>query len=384
MRALRHSLLPLLLLPSMLFAGKDSLVKDEEYNFEISMPPNSIDWVKFPLSEDKSKAYVRAHFQTEYADTDPPSTCDVQLMVVALSKLWARQSLDRIAMQWQPMMEGSLSNTRDLKEGKKKIGGQEFYYRDVKGEYIAGVGHVTWYLGRMGNYLYTIHVLRTYKAVNDDMLEEEVQDIIDSFKYLKVIEVKAHKKGGSKGKPPEVGGGAAGGGATDRVDPEKIKREKVTLSHWRLELVKPKEMLNIDPHEFSKSEKANNVIAKFNRRVKQSFVEIRVYAQSAQSQKYTLDQLFKSTLDFWKKTYKEKQRLEPEIDEKYKFPMAKKAIKARLVGRRTVPETYTWIFAQCKNDRQYRISIYTTGATGEKIWKAQIDDFLKNIKPLKK
>lgn len=377
------ALLLLLLLPSTVLAGKDSLVKDEEYNFEISMPPNSIDWVKMPLSKDKSKAHVRAHFQTEYADTDPPSTCDVQLMVVALSKLWARQSLDRIAMQWQPMMEATLSNKRDIKEGKKKLAGQEFYYRDVKGEYIAGVGHITWYLGRMGNYLYTLHILRTYKAVDDDMLEEEVDDILKSFKYLKVIEVKAHKKGGSKGKPPEVGGGGAvGGGATDRVDPDKIKREKIMLDHWRLELVKPKEMFNIDPLEFSKSEKANNVVAKFSRRVQQSFLEIRIYAQSSSSQKYTLDQLAQSTQKFWEKTYK--QRLKPEIDEKYKFPMAKKAIKMKLVGRRTVPETYTWILAQCKNDRQYRISIYTTGATGETIWKTQIEDFLKNIKPLKK
>jgi hypothetical protein len=114
----------------------------------------------------------------------------------------------------------------------------------------------------------------------------------------------------------------------------------------------------------------------------QSFIEIRIYAQSTSSQKYTLDQLSKSTLGYWEKTYK--SRLKPEIDDKHKFPMAKKAIKMKLVGRRTVPETYTWILAQCKNERQYRISIYTTGATGETIWKAQIEDFLKNLKPLKK
>jgi len=374
----------LLLLPSLLFAGKDSLVSDEEHNFEISMPPQSIDWVKLPLSKDKSLAHIRAHFQTEYADTDPPSTCDVNLMVVGLSKLWARQSLDRIAMQWQPQMEGGLTSKREVKEGKRKLGGQECYYREVKGEYIAGVAHVTWYLGKMGNFLYTFHVFRTYKAVGDDMLEEEIDDIRKSFKYLKVIEVKAHKKAGSKGKPPEVGpgGGGGGGGDSDRVDPDKIKREKLKLSHWRLELVKPKEMFNIEPQQFSKSEKANNCIAKIERRKQQSFIQIRIYAQSTTSQRYTLDQLAKSTLKHWEKTYK--TRLKPEIDEKYKFPMAKKAIKMRLVGRRSVPETYTWILAQCKNERQYRISIYTTGATGEQLWKAQIEDFIKNLKPLKK
>lgn len=374
------ALLLLLFLPSTLFAGKDALVKDEEHNFEISMPPGSIDWERIPLPKDRP--HIRAHFQTEYADTDPPATCDVNLMVNKLTRDWARKSLDRLAMQWQAGMEGNLSKKREVKEGKRKLGGQECYFRDVKGEYIAGVAHVTWYLGKMGNYLYTFHVFRTYHAVGDDQLEDEIKEIFDSFKYLKVIKVKAHKKAGRKAEAPAVGPGGGGGGATDRVDPDKIKREKVKLGHWRLELVKPKEMFNIDPLQFSKSEKSNNVIAKFNRRVQQSFVEIRVYAQSSSSQRYTLDQLAKSTLKFWEKTYK--KRLKPEIDEKYKFPMAKKAIKMRLVGRRTVPETYTWILAQCRNDRQYRISIYTTGATGEQIWKAQIEDFVKNIKPLKK
>jgi hypothetical protein len=381
---MRAIALLLLLLPSLVFAGKDSLVRDEEHNFEISMPPNSIDWEKIPLPKDKTMAHIRAHFQTEYADTDPPATCDVNLMVVPLSKLWARMSLREVAMQWQSQMEGNLSNKREVRDGPRKLGGQDCYYRDLKGEFIAGVAHVTWYLGKMGNYLYAIHVFRTYHAVGDDMLEEEITDIIKSFKYLKVIKVKAHKKAPKKAKPPEVGpgGGGGGGGQADRVDPEKIKREKVTLSHWRLEAVKPKEMFNIDPGQFSKSEKANNVIAKFNRRMAQSFIEIRIYAQSSSSQRYTLDQLAKSTLGYWEKTYK--SRLKPEIDDKHKFPMAKKAIKMKLVGRRTVPETYTWILAQCKNERQYRISIYTTGATGETIWKAQIEDFLKNLKPLKK
>jgi hypothetical protein len=374
----------LLLLQSMLLAGKDPVVRDEEHNFEISMPPYSIDWVKIPPPKDKALKHIRAHFQTEYADTDPPATCDVNLLVVPMNKLWARQSLDKIAMQWQPQMEGGLTNKRDVKEGKAKLGGQDFYRRDVKGEYIAGVAHITWYLGKMGKYLYTLHVFRTYHAVDDDQLEEEIDDILKSFKYLKIIEVKAHKKAGRKGAAPAMGpgGGGGGGGDVDRVDPNKIKREKVTLSHWRIELVKPKELFNIDPGQFSKSEKGNNVIAKFERRVKQSFIQIRIYAQSSSSQKYTLDQLAKSTLKYWEKTYK--TRLKPEIDEKYKFPLAKKAIKMRLVGRRTVPETYTWILAQCRNDRQYRMSIYTTGATGEQIWKAQIEDFLKNIKPLKK
>jgi len=346
--------------------GGAGVLRDAEFNFEIAIPSDG--WTEFPLSEEKSRAHVRAHLHTAYANTDPLATCDISLMVVPLTKIWARQSPDEIAWLWLPQMERGLSYPRELKHGEAKLGGQDCYYRDVKGDYHAGIGHVTWYVGKMGNYVYILHVSRRCEAVGDGQLEREIQEIVDSFKYLKVIEVKAEEE-------EEVQ-------EEDRIDAERVKRGRITLPHWRLEVIKPKEMFSVDPLQFSKSEKANNAIAKFNRRVQQSFIEIRIYAQSASSQRYSLDQLAKSTLKHWEKTYK--TRLKPEIDEKFKFPMAEKAIKMRLVGRRTVPETYTWIFAQCKNDRQYRISIYTTGTTAEELWKAQIEDFLENLRPLTK
>ncbi|MHC4547678.1 MAG: hypothetical protein ACYTEZ_02790 [Planctomycetota bacterium] len=384
MRALPFLLLVLILVPAGLAApGEKGVVSSEEFNFEISMPPNSIDWENVPPPKDKARQYVKAHFRTEYADTNPPSSCDVQLIVVPLNKLFARKKLAYAAMKWEASMEANLSNKRDVKEGEGTLGGQKCYYRDVKGEYIAGIGHISWCVARMGNHLYVFHVMRTYKAVGDEALEAEVAEIRSSFKFLKEIKVKAHKEGDRKGAPPDVAGPGGGGQDTDRVDPEKIKRETIKLSHWRFECVKPQGMLNIDPKEFDKSETSNHMVAKFERVQQQSRLLIRIFAQSAQAQKYTLDQLAESKIKFFNQIYK-KHRLEPEIDKKYKFPLAKKAIKMKLVGRRGVPETTLWVLAQCKNDRQYQLYIYTTGSTGEQIWKKQIDDFLKNFKPLKK
>jgi hypothetical protein len=341
--------------------GGVGVVRDVDFNFEIAIP--SDEWIEIPPAEGWG-AYVRAHLRTEYPKTDPPATCDVSLMVVPLTKTSARQSPDEISVPWQPVLDG-LSCPRELRHGETKLGGQDCYYRDVKGEYGTGVGHVTWYLGKMGRYAYILHVFRWREAVGDTQLEQEIREITDSFRYLELIDA------GGEGERTED---------EDRIDPGKVTREKVTLAPWRLDVVKPQGMLRIAPEHFSRSEKANNVIAKFNRRVEQSFLEIRIYAQSAQSQRYSLDQWAKSILEHWEKTYQ--SRLRPAIDDRYEFPMADKAIRMRLVGRRAVPEAYTWILAQCKNDRQYRISIYTTGATGEEVWKTQIEDFLQNIQLL--
>ena len=376
----RSLLLLLIVAPAVAGPGDDDVVRNEELNFEISMPPNSIDWDKVALPEDKSKAHLKAHFSTEYADTNPRSEAAVQLIVVPLTKMWARKKLMGIAMQWQDQMEDVLTEKREIKQGDRKLAGQPSYFRDLKGNFIAGVGHVTWDVTRMGNYLYVFYVRRTYRAVNDEDLEEEIASIRKSFKFLKEIKVKAHKKAG-KGKVLPVAGGGAD---VEEVDPEKVKRENLELSHWRIKCVKPEGLFNIDPKEFGKGEKASNVVAKFERRRTQIYLMIRIYAQSAKSQRFTISQLAKSKLAHFEKTYK-KHRLDPEEDYKYKkFPLAKSAIRLKLVGRRTVPETTIWLLAQCKNDRQYQIEIYATGAAGEKAWKPQLDDFLKNFKPVKK
>lgn len=356
--------------------GEDS-VKNESLNFEVSMP-ESIDWdKKIPKGD-----VLKAHFRTDFADSDPPAFAEFQLFVHPLNKTNAKKTIEGVAKYWADSMEGALGNRRDLKQGKTTLGGQEGYFRDVKGDFGSGLGHITWHVGRMGQHLYVLWFIRTYQAMGDEDLEREIDEVKDSFKYLKIIKVVANKKvKKGEGEPAAPGGEKS---KVPTIDPDSIKREKVSNSHWRFECVKPEGLQAVDPTKFDKYEKSSNVVARFERRKGQTSIKIRVYAQSAKSQRFTIKQLAERSLKSFERTYKEGKRLEPEIDNNYKFPMAKDAIKMKLVGRRTVPETYYWYIAQCKNDRQYQIQIYLTGATGEKDWEKQIKDFVKNFKPKKK
>jgi hypothetical protein len=177
--------------------GGAGVVRDADFNFEITIPSDK--WIETPPSEGQ-EAHVRAHLHTEYPNTDPLATCDVSLMVVPLTKMSASQSPDEISMQWQPVLD-RLSCPRELKHGETGLGGQDCYYRDVKGEYGTGVGHVTWYLGKMGRYVYILHVFRWREAVGDRQLEQEIREIIDSFRYLKVVAVRAEEEPGSRREP---------------------------------------------------------------------------------------------------------------------------------------------------------------------------------------
>lgn len=356
----------------------DKAVKDEAANFEIAVPPEkATDWDELPTGDRKD---LKAHFKTEFTDTEPLAWAEVQVILTPLKKDLATRGLDAIAGQWAMQMEGCLTSTRDLKEGKATLGGQEAYFRDVKGDYQAGAGpgHVTWYVTRMGKFVYVLYVLRTFKAVDDKGLEEEIGKIRDSFKFLKIEEVKADPKA-KDGLQGPAGGGAS---ATKGPDPELLVREELKFDHWKLKLVKPEGLLSVPPDKFDKSETDNHVIVKLSRQGEQTNCLIRVYAQLEKTQRYTIDQLAETTIKYFNQKYNEKSRKEPEVEKDYKkFPLAKDAIKMKLVGRRTVPEVSTWYFAQCKNGRQYQIEIYLTGAEGEQAWKNQVDDFMKNFKP---
>jgi len=364
----------------------DDAVRSEEFNFSISMP-DSIDWTKEKLPTDASKSYIKAYFRTEYTGTDPLAYADVQLMVLPLARSFVKKGPESIAKAWVDSMEGSLTHTRDLKEGKGTLGGRECWSRSLKGEFGSGVAHLTWEVAKMGKHVYVFYALRAYDAVGDEDLEEEIKEIRDSFKFLKEIEEKAHKDG-DKAKPAAPGGNGNKGDDGPKVDPNLVKRERVDLGFWRVKMVKPQGLKQIPPSNFSASEKdpANNVVAKFEGRQDQTYILIRIFAQSSTSQRYTLEQVMERNLKRFQQTYAEKRRLEPEVDENYrrKVHLADEAIFMKLVGRRAQPETTYWILAQCKNDRQYQVEIYMTGATGEKIWKKQVDDFLKNFKPYKK
>lgn len=384
-----RSLQRILLLPALLAcpfavtaAGTDDKsVHDEASNFEMALPPEKAgDWDRMPVAEDRKD--LKAHFKTEFTDTEPLATAEVQVILFPLKKDLATRGLDAIAGQWSSVMEGSITNPRDLKEGKTTLGGQEAYFRDVKGDLAAdgGAVHVTWHVARMGKFVYLFYVVRRYKAVGDEGLEAEIGKIRDTFKFLKIEEVKADAK--AKGDGP-AGPAGAGNEKAKGPDPELLVREEIKIDHWKVKFAKPEGLLSTPPEKFDEFETNNHVIAKFTRQGDQTNILILVFAQLEKTQKYTIEQLAESYVKNFKQRYNEKSRKEPEIEKDYKkFPLSKDAITMKLTGRRTVPELTFWYLAQCKNGRQYQIQIYLTGAEGEKVWKNQVDDFMKSFKPL--
>jgi hypothetical protein len=368
--------------PGAAVAADEATLRDEASNFEISLPPDKAgDWDRI---EHKDRKDIKAHFRTVFADSEPLASAEVQVIVFPLNRDLAANRLDTIANRWSSSMEGCLANPRDLKEDKATLGGQEAYCRDVKGDLVAdsGMGHVTWHLTRMGRNLYVVHVVRTNRAVGDTGLEEEIGKIRDSFKFLKIEEVKADPKA-KKGEGP---GGPAGAGASkgkEGPDPEQLARAEMKLDYWRLKFVKPEGLLNTPPEKFDESEVRNHCVAKFNRTIEQSSILVRVYAQLEKNQQFTIEQLADRTLQSFKQTFNEKSRLPEEIEKDYKkFPLSKDAIRLKLVGRRTTPEIMMWYFAQCKNDRQYQIEIHFWGGEAEKTFKNQLDEFMKSFKPV--
>jgi hypothetical protein len=378
MRGLRALLLAALLAPGA--SADDKSIRDETSNFEMAIPPDKAgDWDRVAL-DDKQKG-LKAHFRTEFTDTEPLATAEVQVILSPLKKDHATRSLEAIATQWSSAMEGAVTNPRDVTEGKTTLGGPEAYFRDVKGDLAADGGpvHVTWHITRNGKFLYVFYVVRRYKAVGDESLEAEIARIRDSFKFLKIEEVKADPKAKGDGGPV----GPAGAGEVKGPDPELLVRAERKIDHWRVKYVKPEGLVETAPDKFDESEVANHMIAKFTRTGDQTYILIRIYAQLEKTQKYTIEQLAENCVKNFKQKYNEKNRKEPEIEKDYKkFPLAKDAISMKLIGRRTVPEITLWYIAQCKNDRQYQLEIYMTGAEGEKIWKNQVEDFMKGFKPL--
>jgi len=385
LRARRGLLFPVLacLLGTAAAGADDKSIRDETSNFEVAVPPEKAgDWDR--MQPDEKRKDVKAHFRTEFTGTEPLAVAEVQVILFPLKKDLATRALESIATQWSSLMEGSLTNHRDLKEGKTTLGGQEAYFRDVKGDLMTdlGAGHVTWHLARMGKFVYVFHVVRTYKAVGDEGLEEEITKIRDSFKFLKVEQVTADPKAKGGAESPAGPAGAGSAATPTGPDPALLVRVEMKFDHWKVKFVKPEGLLGTPPDKFEESEMTNHVIAKFTRSADQTNIMIRVYAQLEKAQKYTIEMLADNVVKYFNQRYAEKNRKPPEIDKDYKkFPLAKDAIMIRLIGRRTVPELDLWYIAQCKNGRQYQIEIHMTGSEGEKAWKSQVDDFMKNFKP---
>jgi hypothetical protein len=366
--------LPLLLAPA--FAGDEGVVKSEEFNFEIRTPKYSVDWEVKEVDKEREKAGTKCHFRTMFADSDPPTYADIHVSVTPMPKEYLRMGLNKIAKKWSDAMEGHLQNKRERSENAGKLGGQDCWIVDVQGDYIAGVHQRTWMLTKMGKYMYMIYVDRNYKAVGDEDLEDEVQEILKSFKFLRIEKVEKHSEG-------KAGPGVGDGGPTakeKKIDPELLKKERFKEPFWRFQLEKPEGLVKLD---LSENEAKTDTKYKFQRDLEGARLMIRVYAQTEKAKKWTIDQLVDHKLDYFKKEVKVAK--DPKIDKKHKFPMSKKAVKVDLVGRgKTTTIRRTWILVQCKNDRQYQIEIYLTGTNGPTVFGKTIELFLKKFKPFKK
>ena len=361
------------------------VIRDEDHNFEIQTPPDSIDWDA--IDPDPGKPTVRALFRSKFADTEPLSYADFYVMVNPLPSTFTKMKLDKVAARWEAPMLGYLANPRARRTSEGKLGEGELsvecYTVDVQGDHLAGLHHVTWTIARNGRFLYSLYVVRAYKAVGDEVLEEEIDAIRKSFKFLKVEKVEANKEAK---KTPTPGAPGVGNEPDEKedVDPELLKEEQIAQPFWRFDCVKPEGLINIPVDQHTDAEKQSGLKLKFKRDKPGSQFMIRIYAETDKSRRYTVQQLADSKIVWFKKLYEKKQHKDPVIDAKYDFPMSNASLRLELIGRRFTTEYTYWYIADCKNERQYQIEVYMTGGSAVQLWKDTIEKFLKEFKPRKK
>lgn len=376
------------LLAAIAFTGPalaDPLVEDDsgtfksdELNFEIKAPEDSVDW-EFKKIDPKTHPQLRVYFFSEFADSN--AWASVQVNAQKLSKQAARNKLSKIAGEWKDAMESDLSNPRERTEKTEQFAGVESYFASVQGDKMTGIHLRTWRIFRNGQMLYSIVVDRHLDAVKDEDVADEVAAILKSFKFGEIRKVKADRKAKDGGAPegPE-GGGKGGKDGGPKGDPKLLKKAPVTSAFWRYKCVKPSNTL---AQEIDENSAANAIKNFWQGEITNVRFGVRIYAWSLKKKKYTIDQLVKAKLDWWKTRVKQTKK--PIRKDKYKkIPLTKKGTYLELVGRSIVTERWIYIFLECKNDRMYQIEIYSMGDTGNKLWGKSIDAFIKSFKPQKK
>ena len=204
-----------------------------------------------------------------------------------------------------------------------------------------------------------------------------------SFKFGEIRRVKSGKgaKKGDDAPPGADGGNQEPVKGDPEVDPEKLKPKKFESSFWRFKCEKPQGLVE---NELTDNLKANNIKHDWRGVSNTVAMGVRIYVWSLKNKKYTLNKLVDKKVE-WFKT-RVKQQKDPVLDKNYKkkFPMAKKAYRLELIGRSTRRERWIYLMAECSNDDQYQIEIYTMGDVGDKVWGKTIEKFIKSFKPQKK
>lgn len=367
----------LLLVPALCaIAEGDRTVVSNDFNFQISCP-DSIDWVVDALEADKP---TKARFRTYFADSEPPADAVVELLVAGVHPSFEKVTLKKLVEHWKDGYESQIKDVRDRTETETTLGGEPAYEVDLKGETAEGTLHRTYTLARMGKVFYVLVVDRRNAAVGDKDLEAEVRNVRESFKFLRK-EAPAADKGATPDAPGAKGGSGKKGAEKAPIDPKLLEEEKIVEPFWRFRCKKPK---NFVREELTPAEKEIGVKLKFKaEHADGGRVLIYVYVETAQSARYTLEQLKENYLKAFKSDAPDTAKLLEE-DNVYKgVPLSKSALMwyGVKVAKSLVKER--WILADCKNDRQYQLRIYATSG-GEGIYKKEIEEFLKSFVPFEK
>ena len=369
----------LLAAPTLAWQGafdeeEGSEVVNEEKNFALRTPNE--DWDIMPANPDQK---VDAYVLTQYAlnEGEQAAFGELRVSALGLARSWVRKPLIKFAEEWRDIYEGHLLNTRERKETTGTLGGAESLTIDVTGDWQSGEARRTYTFCKHGQHLYVIYIDRSYKAVRDEDLQEEMDGILKSFRFIKEVDKTKSKRGSKDEAPPAAGGGNSGKRGKKGPDPKRLRRKEIDAGFWRVSFVKPKGFLmeTVTPEEATKFK------LKFKMRLtskdRGAEVAINIYADSTKTQQRTIKQWAQVTEKYFVERYPEHQ--DPVVDKKFKMPMTKAVVRLLLLGKKGQVVHFEHLFIQGKNDRQYRIQIYSTASAHRSRAKV-IDEFRKNFK----
>ena len=341
----KHLLSGLLVSVTLAAPRAGTTVRDEELNFEFSLP-KEVDWEPRAVAP---RSAWKAHFWTFDAVAQVSSVADVRLMVLRAT---SSRSLQEEAERLRPTLEHAADETARRKMTEAKLDGETCLVIDVAG----GRLHLTWRIARRGRRLYVLIARRTNEVIGDAGVETEIARIVGTFRFLR-------PEPPAKPEPAEPPPPA----------PEApVPRKAYRLTHWRLECVKPAGLREVPPEEL---DKRNGVILRFEGQAGQSRCLVRIYARlRSSSRRVALDKLARQKVERFEATHA--KRLEP-VTAAWKPPLARKALRLELTARKLTPEVTRWYLADCHNDRRYEIEIITTGQA----WEAQVAELLARFRP---
>ncbi len=377
MRTIVLITLVITLLASIATAQDSTSYKSEDLNFEIKVPEDSVDWEMKTIDE-KKFPQLRVHFYSEFADSNAYAAIMVQ--VQKMTPKMARTKIGRVASNWKNALEGHLANPRKRTETIEQFAGVESYHAFVEGDFHSGTTTRSWRVFKNGKMLYTIIIDRHLAATKDEDVAEEIAEIVKSFKFGEIRKVAGDRK--AKGDNAPKGPGDKGGSKKEKPkgDPELLKKKPFSSDFWRYKCIKPKGTLELP---ISAEDKQNAIKNSWQGDINTVRFGIRIYAWSLKSRKFTIDQLVKSKLKWWKTRVKD-SKMNDRNDKYTKMPLVKKGTYLELRGRTTRGERWIYIIIECKNDRMYLIEIYSMGDVGQKTWGKATEEFIKNFKPQKK